>query len=439
MVFPWGFPMCGLAECKETRRRWLCRRSLGRVSDAAQVSRPRALGHNPRRSEKVMECDVLIIGGGLAGASLACALRGSALRVVLVEQRPPVVAPGWDARVYAISPVNVDFLRLCGAWDMLPRERVQPIRRMDVNGDRGGRLAFDAYDSGLDALAWMVEGGRLASELWETARRQSNVSLLCPARPAELHLREDAVVLGLEDGREIRARLVVGADGVESWVRRQAGIPGQPLAYGLQGVVANFRCAQAHHGTAWQWFRDDGVLAYLPLPGNQISIVWSTPDDNARRLLALDPEAFCRAVEAAGGGRLGRLDLLAAPAGFPLRRMRLDSVIGPRVVLIGDAAHAVHPLSGHGINLGFQDASVLAELLRELGAEGDCGQANVLSRHARQRKEEVWLVQSVTHALHAMFQPRSGPLAWARNVGMSAADRLPLLRAGLARYAAGLV
>lgn len=385
-----------------------------------------------------MECDVLIVGGGLAGASLACALRGSPLRVVLVEQRAPVVAAGWDARVYAVSPANVDFLRRCGAWDLLPRERVQAVQRMDVRGDRGGHLHFDAYDSGLDALAWIVEGGRLAGELWETARRQSNVSLLCPARPVTLQQREDAAVLGLEDGREIRARLVVGADGVESWVRRQIGIPGAALPYGQQGVVANFACALPHHGTAWQWFREGGVLAYLPLPGNQISIVWSTPDEQARHLLALDGEAFCRAVEAAGEGRLGRLELVTAPAGFPLRRMRLDTVIGSRAVLIGDAAHAVHPLSGHGINLGFQDACVLAELLLENGA-ADCGRMDVLRRHARRRKEEVLLVQSVTHALHGMFQPRRGPLAWARNVGMSMADRLPLVREGLARYAAGLV
>lgn len=385
-----------------------------------------------------MEFDLLIVGGGLAGASLACALRGSRLRVGLVDRQPPRAAAGWDARIYALSPANVEFLRRCGVWDLLPADRLAAIARMEVCGDGGGRLQFDAYESGLDALAWTVEAGRLASELWETARRQSNIQLLCPAQPAALRIGAEWAELGLEDGRALRARLVVGADGADSWVRGRVGLDATLSPYGECGVVANFATSQAHHGTAFQWFRHDGVLAYLPLPGNQISIVWSTADPHAAELVALPAEALCRRVEASADGRLGKLAPLTAAAAFPLRLLKVATTVAPRAALIGDAAHAVHPLSGHGINLGFQDAAVLAEvLLAEVGA--DCGALALLRRYARRRKEEVLLVQSVTHSLHGMFRRRGMAMGWARNVGMTMTGKLPFLRAGLARYAAGLI
>lgn len=384
-----------------------------------------------------MKLDVLIIGGGLAGASLACALRGSHLKVGLADRYPPRVPEGWDPRVYAISPVNVEFLRRCGVWDLLDAARVAPVRRMDVAGDRGGRICFDAYESGLDALAWMVESGRLARELWETARRQPNVSLLSPVEPAALRVAADGAELTLADGRTLQAQLVVGADGVESWVRSQAGLAERTEPYHERGVVANFRSERPHHDTAFQWFRADGVLAYLPLPGNQISIVWSTADDHADALLRLSGDEFCARVAAAGAHRLGRLELVTPPAAFPLRLMRVGEVVAPRVALIGDAAHAVHPLSGHGINLGFRDASSLADLLLTATAGRDCGEPALLQRHARRRAEEVALVQTTTHGLHELFKIDSRPLAWVRNLGMNLTGSIPLVRSVLARYAAG--
>jgi 2-octaprenylphenol hydroxylase len=172
----------------------------------------------------------------------------------------------------------------------------------------------------------------------------------------------------------------VGADGADSWVRVQAGLQADTLLYGEMGVVANFECEKPHHNTAFQWFRPDGVLAWLPLPGNRISVVWSTPEAHARTLLGLDEASFCQRIAEAGGNRLGALTLLTPPAAFPLRLMRMPRIVAKRLALIGDAAHAIHPLSGHGINLGFLDARELAQALRELpdhtataATSGRCG------------------------------------------------------------------
>lgn len=382
--------------------------------------------------------DILILGAGLSGASLACALRGSPYRIALLEKTRPEAAPGWDARIYAVSPANVDFLRRCGIWDHLDPERVAPVERMAVFGDAGGKLAFSAYECGMQSLASIVEAGRMASELWETARRQPNIEVFSPVEAVSLTVGDTSVRLGLADGRELEASLIVGADGVNSWVRGQTGIQAELRPYGEQGVVANFACERPHAGTAFQWFREDGILAWLPLPGNRFSIVWSTPDDHARELLALDHEAFCERVAAAGEHRLGRLELLTPPAGFPLRFMKLSSTVAPRLALIGDAAHAVHPLSGHGINLGFQDARELADRLLALPAFRDCGDEAVLRAWQRARAEETLLVREMTDGLHRLFKPSFGPLSLLRNAGLSLAGSISPLRSALARYAAGL-
>ncbi|MEC5385640.1 UbiH/UbiF family hydroxylase [Uliginosibacterium sp. H3] len=383
--------------------------------------------------------DVLIVGGGLAGASLACALRGSRYRVALLDRTAPRLGEGWDTRVYAIAPACIDFLRRCGAWDHLPPERVQRIERMAIAGDAGGALTFSAYESGLDALAWIVEGSRLAVELWQTASRQSNITVVSPAMPAALSIDADAARLTLADGRVLSAKLVIGADGANSWVREQAGIAAQSDPYPDKAVVANFACERPHDGTAFQWFREDGVLAWLPLPGNNFSIVWSTPSQHADALLALDAQSLAERVAAAGSHELGALQLLAPAAAFPLRLMRVKETVMSRLALIGDAAHAIHPLSGHGINLGFQDAAALADVLLALPSFRDCGDAAVLKKYRRARAEEVALLQGVTHGLHELFAVQAAPLAWLRNAGMSMTGKMPFVRGVMTRYAAGLI
>jgi ubiquinone biosynthesis UbiH/UbiF/VisC/COQ6 family hydroxylase len=382
-----------------------------------------------------MNCDVLIVGGGLAGCSLAVALRSARLSVAMIEGRAPPAPHGWDARVYAISPGNARFLDGIGSWRHLDHARMTPVAAMEVHGDGSGRLDLSAYDAGVAQLAWIVESSLLHRELWEAAKRQSNLTLLCPARPQGLAFDAEAATLTLADGRAITTKLVVAADGADSWTRQTAGIDVTFHPYGQIGVVANLACQKPHRNTAFQWFRDDGILAYLPLPGDMISIVWSTPDAHAKALLALSPEAFCAKVAEAGAHRLGDLTLVTPPAGFPLRLMRPPRRIGPRLALIGDAAHAIHPLSGHGINLGFQDACVLAELLAAKPQHIECGDHGLLRKYERARAEETLALQTVTDALQRLFAPPNAGLKALRNIGLNLTNALPVVRDSLVRYA----
>jgi 2-polyprenylphenol 6-hydroxylase len=286
-------------------------------------------------------------------------------------------------------------------------------------------------------LGWIVESSRMACEFWEGARRQGNLTLFCPGLPSQLDFRHDAAVLTLGDGAVISAKLLVGADGRDSWVRQAASLAAVSVPYGEKGVVANFLAEKPHRNRALQWFRDDGVLAYLPLPGNRISIVWSTPDEHAGELLSLSSAAFCERVAAASGYALGGLELLTAPAAFPLRLMRVEKTVAPRLALVGDAAHGIHPLSGHGINLGFQDANELSLLLSAAPPWCDLGDERFLQRYQRVRREETVLMQAATDGLHRLFcesSPGARPL---RNFGLSFTNALPVLKNALVRYALG--
>ncbi len=382
--------------------------------------------------------DIVIVGGGLAGLSLAVAMRTSRLSIAVVEGRLPVQPDGWDARIYAVSPANARFLAEIGIWRHFSPARLGPVREMQVFGDAGGRLDFSAYDSGVSELAWIIEASLMQGELWETVKRQGNVVLFCPARPQALEIQADSAQLILEDGIRLGARLVVAADGADSWTRQAAGIEVAFMPYRQMGVVANFTCEKPHRDTACQWFRADGVLAYLPLPGsNLISVVWSTSEEHARELLALPADEFCRCVASAGDQHLGGLSRLTPPAAFPLRLMRAPHTVAPRLALIGDAAHTIHPLSGHGINLGFQDARALAEVLASCPDYVDCGDERLLRAYERTRIEEVVALQSLTHGLQRLFLPRAAPLSLLRNAGLNLVNTLPIVRDALVRYALG--
>jgi ubiquinone biosynthesis UbiH/UbiF/VisC/COQ6 family hydroxylase len=384
-----------------------------------------------------MDYDVIIVGGGLAGLALAVALRRSRLKVAVVEAQTPVQPAGWDARIYAVSPANARFLAEIGIWQHLDTRRIAPVQEMDVRGDSGGMLEFSAYASGVGELAWIVEASLLQRELWETAKRQGNIDLICPAVPALLDIGDHEAVLELADRRVLSAKLIVAADGADSWTRNAAGIAVDFLPYDQMGVVANFATARPHRNVAWQWFRHDGILAYLPLPDNRISIVWSTSTAHAQELLAMAPADFCALVAAAGDRQLGELELITSPAGFPLRLMRAPQTVAARLALIGDAAHTIHPLSGHGINLGFQDAKSLAETLSACPPHVDCGDIQWLRRHARARREEVVALQSVTHGLQQLFGAPQAPVAALRNLGLNFVNRLPVIKDVLVRYAMG--
>jgi 2-octaprenyl-6-methoxyphenol hydroxylase len=392
-------------------------------------------------TESRREYDVLIAGAGLVGLALAPALAEQGLRVALADRMPvamPVV-PGddaeWDARVYAISPGSAAFLRSVGAWQALPPDRIGPIEAMRVAGDGGAALSFSAYDLGERALAWIVEERALRAALVSCARIAS-VDTHAPRCFAALTWSADSGTLHFDDGTSVTARLVVAADGLNSWVRGAAGIVAAIKPYGQTAVVANFACERAHQGCARQWFlADGGILAWLPLPGRRISIVWSAPATLAAELLALDTAALAARVAAAGQHALGALENITPAAGFPLAFMRLPATIAHRMALVGDAAHGIHPLAGQGVNLGFGDAEALTAVLRERGPVADAGAPALLERYARRRVEPVRAMQTVTDGLVHLFGVADPLRKAVRNLGMSAVDRLPLARRLLAQSA----
>ena len=383
--------------------------------------------------------DVAVVGGGLVGASFALGLERARLNVALVEPqppRPPPVDGSWDVRIYAISPGSAQFLDRCGAWSALPGERVSRVESMHVYGDRpGARLEFSAYDAGLRELAFIVENRLLQDALWRRLQSAPDVTVRCSANCTRLTWEPDAAVLHLEDGSVLRAKLIVGADGANSWVRNEAGIAVKPVAYGQLGVVANFEVEKPHYGRAYQWFRGDGVLALLPMPGRRVSMVWSTHEAHGRELLQVSPETLAACVEAASQKTLGSMSVLTAPAAFPLQLQRVAQFVRPRLALVGDAAHNVHPLAGQGVNLGFRDARSLAAVLKDRGAQSDCGDYWLLRRYERARREDVVALEVTTDGLHKLFAQDSAWVAALRNLGLSGVDALPQLKKRLVQRA----
>jgi 2-octaprenylphenol hydroxylase len=394
-----------------------------------------------------MKFDVVIIGGGLVGASLAAALKHSGLSLAIVESQPSLMpgnAPAsdadpsdanWDNRIYAISPGSRRFLEQSGAWPLLDAGRIVSVEAMRVFGDSGSELEFSAYQMGVAELACILENRALHQALWQVAAQQENLTLLNPARCAALKFAADSATLTLEDGRTLDAKLVVGADGRDSWVRKQAGISAAPLDYRQHGVVANFSCELPHRGIAYQWFQSDGILALLPLPGNRASMVWSVSPERAENLLAMPHQELCGQVAAASRHSLGELQLVTPPAAFPLRLLVLPHISAPRVALIGDAAHNMHPLAGQGVNTGFRDARQLAGILLGRGAQNDCGDAMLLRRYERKRKEDIYTMQATTYGLKHLFNNDVPVLRYARNFGLNSVNRISPLKKMLMQHA----
>lgn len=388
----------------------------------------------------IMKFDIVVIGGGLVGASLVVALKGSGLKIALVESRLPLPLPNdtsWDSRIYAISPGSAAFLQSLGLWQRLEAARITPVHEMKVFGDDGAaRLDFSAYGSGLSELAFIAENRQLQAVVWNALTTlDENVTVFCPAQCVSLSWHESRIDLQLTDGNLLQAALVVGADGVNSWVRKQAEIEVTQHAYHQVGIVANFSTEFPHYNTAYQWFRRDGILALLPLPNKRVSMVWSANESQASTLRDLSDEALCRQVAEAANHTLGKLQVVTEPAGFPLNFVHVKALVKPRVVLIGDAAHGIHPLAGQGVNLGLRDARELAATLMSRGLQSDCGDFMLLRRYERARKEDILTMEFVTDGLQKLFGSEDPILIRLRNLGFEITNRLPLLKNRLMQHA----
>jgi len=353
---------------------------------------------------------------------------------LLARQRPPGIAlEAFDARVYALSPGNVAFLKELHVWPAIPQSRVVPVHAMRIYGDDASMLEFDAYGAGVPELAWIVEDATLQDALW----RDLEVDVLAPAQCHALQVETGMALLRLSDGREISAKLVVGADGANSFVRRQAGIAAGERDYGQSAVVANFRCEKPHANVAYQWFRGGSILALLPLPGEHVSMVWSLPGAEAERVSALEGKALCSEVKTAARGALGELALVTPPRSYPLRRIASERLVAPRVALAGDAGHVIHPLAGQGLNLGLQDARALAAVLASREPRRDPGELRLLRRYERGRAEPILAMDTMVDSLFRLFGAENRLAARLRNAGLNLADRLPVVKSMLMRQAMG--
>lgn len=407
--------------------------------------------------------DVLIVGAGIAGLALGLALARAGRRVQVIDARPAQAsAPRSDGayaqRVYALSPANVAWLNELQVWPALDATRATPVYDMRVFGDMAppavlaswpgggdpaepaqakGGLHLSAYRSGIGELCWIVEEPELLRVLEAAAGFAANLSVLRPAEPAALLQNAQGAQLRLADGRMLGARLVVACDGANSWVRSAAGIETDVIEYGQTGVVMNFHTEKPHHNCAYQWFRREedesaGVLAWLPLPAQQVSMVWSVTEARAKALMAMPHEALAEAAAQAGGQQLGKFTPAGAPAGFPLKNLRARALIAARVALVGDAAHVIHPLAGQGLNLGLADARALAESLQ---GRRDCGEFLALRSYERARKAAILEMHAVTHGLTRLFAPAHPALRAVRNIGLHLTGALPALPRLIARHA----
>jgi len=352
------------------------------------------------------------------------------LSIALIAPAPEL-APraGFDARTYALSPGNVEFLRALGVWQRLPAERLAAVHAMRIFGDDSrAALEFDAYQAGVPELAWIVEDSELQRALWSGLSGMAN-------RCERLEIETGHAVLSFADAPPLAAKLIVGADGAHSFVRGAAGIAASERDYEQSAVVANFRCATPHGNVAYQWFQGGPVLALLPLPGEQVSMVWSLPAAEARRVVALTPDSLASEVAQAAQGMLGELTVTTPQRSFPLRRVSARNLVAPRVALVGDAAHVIHPLAGQGLNLGLQDARALAETITNREPGRDPGDHRLLRRYERQRAEPILAMDTVVSGLFSLYGARNPLLGRLRNAGLNLTDRLPVLKNLLIRQA----
>lgn len=395
-----------------------------------------------------MQADLIIVGAGMVGSALALALKDSGLDILLIDGSPLSVKPfdaeaAFEPRVSALSAASQRILDRLGAWPGVVARRASPYGEMQVwDGTGTGAIHFSAASVHADVLGHIVENRVVQDALLEPLH-DSGIGLMPNARLEHLRHSGDDWLLTLVDGRQLRAPLVIAADGANSAVRRLAGCATREWDYLHHAIVTSVRCEQPHRRTAWQRFTDDGPLAFLPLDrqGDEhwCSIVWSVTPEEAERLMALDDDAFCSALGESFEHRLGRVEHSDPRLCIPLRQRHAKRYVEPGLALIGDAAHTIHPLAGQGVNLGFLDAAVLAEVLLHAHARGErLADEKVLSRFERRRMPYNLGMMAAMEGFERLFQADPLPLRWLRNAGLRWVNQQPEAKALFVRQALGL-
>ncbi|MDB5908715.1 MAG: oxygenase [Massilia sp.] len=405
--------------------------------------------NTPTSSAARHDSAVCIVGNGAVAKTTALGFAQAGHSVtLLVPPAPPAAAPSapgagqpWDVRVYAVNHTAHTLLSSLKVWGALDSSRIQAVESMAVNGDgkQPGDLAFDAFGAHVGALAWIVEDCNLNQALDAALKFAPNVHIVS-GRAVSLSTGSAGATVTLDGGGIIASALVVGADGGQSWVRGQCDIGIDYRSYHQRAVVTNFSCEKPHHGVAYQWFTGhEGIVALLPLPDDRVSLVWSAPDSLADTLMNETLGEMAVRLAQLSGDKLGALRPLQPESvkDLPLALIRPHAIIAPRVALVGDAAHVVHPLAGHGMNLGFADVAQLLETVSAREAHRSIGDERVLARYARARREDVLLMQLATDGLARLFGADLEPLRVVRNFGLNLLDKLPMIKRRLMAHAMG--
>jgi 2-octaprenyl-6-methoxyphenol hydroxylase len=389
--------------------------------------------------------DIIITGGGLVGASLACALGDSGFRIGIVEAIPPgdPGQPSYDDRTIALAYSSRRIFETIGVWSRIADSAVCAIEHIHIT-DRGhfGMTRLHADDMDIPALGYVAETRALGAALYEEMAGFDNIELLCPARVTGVEQEAEWVALTLEqDGksRTVRARLAVAADGGDSPLRNAMGIASDRKLYEQVAVLTNVTPGRPHRNTAYERFTETGPLALLPMTSGRCAVVWSTRPENVDAMMAWSDEEYLAQLQQRFGDRLGAFSHAGKRQAYPLSLTRVAESVRPRMVLIGNAAHTVHPVAGQGFNLGLRDVAWLAQELVEADVrKDDIGSLAVLQRYAEWRTRDNRRVQGFTDGLVRVFSNEFLPLALARNIGLFAVDLFPSIKRAFVRRTSGL-